>query len=169
METIVFKFSLPTSAIMLNIGIVIFVGVIFVFSLFKTKGWKKIISLIITGSLFVFFIFLFLIFPFTSAVKFDGENVVLNALPFGRKTIAIDSAEIVGIIDWTEERDFEPTVRTNGASTGLYKVGWFRLRNGSKAFIMTARSKAFVMKSEDIYYLISPDELQEFADVIYSN
>jgi len=25
------------------------------------------------------------------------------------------------------------------------------------------------MKSEDIYYLISPDELQEFADVIYSN
>ncbi|PIJ61562.1 PH domain-containing protein [Mesotoga sp. H07.pep.5.3] len=169
METIVFKFSLPTSAIMLNIGIVIFVGAIFIFSLFKTKGWQKTISLIITGSLFVFFIFLFLIFPFTNAVKFDGENVVLNALPFGRKTIAIDSAEIVGIIDWTEERNFEPTVRTNGASTGLYKVGWFRLRNGSKAFIMTARSKAFVMKSEDIYYLISPDELQEFADVIYSN
>ena len=71
METIVFKFSLPTSAIMLNIGIVIFVGVIFVFSLFKTKGWQKIISLIITGSLFVFFIFLFLIFPFTNAVKFE--------------------------------------------------------------------------------------------------
>ncbi len=101
METIVFKFSLPTSAIMLNIGIVVFVAVIFVFSLFKTKGWQKTISLIIIGSLFVFFIFLFLIFPFTNAVKFDGENVVLNALPFGRKTIAIDSAEIVGIIDWT--------------------------------------------------------------------
>ena len=59
METIVFKFSLPTSAIMLNIGIVVFVAVIFVFSLFKTKGWQKTISLIIIGSLFVFFIFLF--------------------------------------------------------------------------------------------------------------
>ena len=169
METIVFKFSLPTSAIMLNIGIVIFVAVIFVFSLFKTKGWQKTLSLIITGGLLVFFIFLFLVFPFTNAVKFDGENVFLNALPFGRKTIAIDSAEIVGIIDWTEERDFEPTVRTNGASTGLYKVGWFRLRNGSKAFIMTARSEVFVMKSEEIFYLISPDELQEFAGVISSN
>jgi len=169
METVVFKFSLPTSAIMLNTGIVVFVAVIFVFSLFKTKGWQKTLSLIITGSLFVFFIFIFLIFPFTNAVKCDGESVVLNALPFGRKTIAIDSAEIVGIIDLTEERDFEPTVRTNGASAGLYKVGWFRLRNGSKAFIMTARPEVFVMKSEETYYLISPDELQEFASVISSN
>jgi Protein of unknown function (DUF2679). len=112
--------------------------------------------------------FLFLIFPFTNAVRFNGENVVLNALPFGRKTIAIDSAEIVGIIDWTEEREFEPTVRTNGASIGLYKLGWFRLRNGSKAFIMTARSEVFVMKSEEIFYLISPDELQEFVGIISS-
>lgn len=168
METIVFKFSLPTSAIMLNIGIVVFVAVIFVFSLFKTKGWQKTLSLIITGGLFVFFMFLFLIFPYTNAVRFNGENVVLNALPFGRKTIAIDSAEIVGIIDWTEEREFEPTVRTNGASIGLYKLGWFRLRNGSKAFIMTARSEVFVMKSEEIFYLISPDELQEFVGIISS-
>jgi len=101
-------------------------------------------------------------------IRVDDSGVILNALPFGNKIIAFNSTEIAGIIDWQESRDFEPTLKTNGASTGNYKVGWFKLRNGSKAFLMTARSKVFVFKSEDIYYLISPDELEKFSQAVFS-
>jgi len=163
-----FGFSLPTTVLLLNIGIVSFIGIICLIGYFKTRGWQRIFSTTLTGVLLVVFIFLVIIFPLSNNIRVDDNGVILNALPFGNKTLALNSAEIAGIIDWQESRDFEPTLKTNGASTGSYKVGWFKLRNGSKAFLMTARSKVFVFKSEDIYYLISPDELEKFSQAVFS-
>ena len=55
-------------------------------------------------------------------------------------------------LDLSRDKEFAPTLRTNGAGLPGYLAGWFRLQNGEKSLLfVTDRSRLFYCPTGDGY------------------
>lgn len=89
-------------------------------------------------------------------VTVRGQNLrvrkILRDLVVPLKHLKIDDAEITSISDGSP---LHPTLRSYGIGISDYQAGWFRLRNGDKAFlILSDRSRVLHIPTRDGYRLL---------------
>ena len=82
-------------------------------------------------------IFLWFTIGAVSSKLIVSDDVLVISIPMYGKTLALADVDIEGIsvITADERNHFRPAVRTNGLGLPGYGVGWFRLRNGSRALV----------------------------------
>lgn len=166
MDREIFHFSISSTALTLNVIVVAFVATVFVFLLLKMRGKVRVFSSSIVGVVLTLFLFLFIVFPLTNTVVLEGLFVKLNVLPFTVKELSLSSINPIGTVNWEIDSQYRPTAKLNGAGVGSYKVGWYKLKNGSKALVMTNSPEVFLFESQGVYYLLAPDRLDEFASSV---
>jgi hypothetical protein len=111
--------------------------------------------------IFWFGIILLFIGIFISANKIqytvtDDGLMIKNAIFYGR-TISKDKIILKGIqkVNLKEEREFAPTLRTNGIGLPGFLSGWFRLKNKQKALLfVTDREKVLYIPTNQKYALL---------------
>lgn len=62
-------------------------------------------------------------------------------------TVSADAVDVghIRVVDFTQDRDWRPTLRTNGFGTPHYHSGWFRVSSGKTVRMYRADSKRLVL------------------------
>ncbi len=95
-----------------------------------------------------------------------GELVMITGVAKKRIPLAHLSARGLDIVDMTQRPDLKPRLRFWGASMPGLNAGWFKLRNGEKAFcIVTEWNRVSYLRSaqDNVSLLLSlenPDQLK---------
>ena len=80
-------------------------------------------------------------------------------------TVNKEDVTNITIVDLSEHPELKPTLRTFGAGLPGYKLGWFRLANGAKAYLAVSSDKAVVIKlKDDTLVILTPKNIDEFID-----
>jgi hypothetical protein len=101
----------------------------------------------------------------------EGDELVM-VTGVARKRLALANlrARGIDIVDLQQRRDLYPRLRFWGASMPGLNAGWFRLRNGEKAFcIITEQNRVSYLRStkDNVSLLLSlenPDELKALIE-----
>jgi hypothetical protein len=151
-----FYLTPPLGLVLLDWGVLGFLVVTILVLAFRSKGIQRLLGLVITGAVMAGWVYLSFI-PAQPRVVV-GEVLEVHTPPYARVTAA--PAEILGafVVDWRDERSFRPKWRTGGVAFGGYRVGRFKLENGSPAVIMASGTKVLVIELEDKYLLLAPDD-----------
>ena len=83
---------------------------------------------------------------------------------FGRDDVAS-----ISIVNLTEAKDLAPTIRLWGTSAFGFKLGWFKLANGCKAYLAICGKSdlAIAIRLKDgTYVIISPKDLDRFVKAL---
>ncbi|HJT99461.1 MAG TPA: PH domain-containing protein [Rhodanobacteraceae bacterium] len=85
------------------------------------------------------------------AVRLDGDALAIDAGAARRRfPLATLRAGGVRIVDLAAHAELRPFLRTWGIGMPGLASGWFRLRNGGKAFcILTRRERVAVLRADD--------------------
>jgi len=100
----------------------------------KSSLFSMVVSVTVLSSvLFATFVY----FLLRNEIFLDARTLTVKAAFYKR---SIDLSEIVWadsrIIDHTRAPELIPEMRVNGVSLPGYQAGWFRLRNGTRAFLL---------------------------------
>jgi len=90
-------------------------------------------------------------------VDLDDHNLVIRASFYRNKNFTRDLLlpKAASVIDLKKAGVYKPTIRTFGVGLPGYGEGWFRLRNGEKAFVLfSGMNKAVMIPTTKGYYLI---------------
>ncbi|HEV3331384.1 MAG TPA: PH domain-containing protein [Bryobacteraceae bacterium] len=62
-------------------------------------------------------------------------------------TVPADAVDVdhIRVVDFTQDQDWRPTMRTNGVGLSHYKSGWFRVASGRTVRMYRADSKRLVL------------------------
>lgn len=93
-----------------------------------------------------------------------GSNLTIKT-SFYRESVSLDDIKgPVVLVSLHARSDLRPALRLNGIGLPGYSGGWFRLRNGSKAFVALTRDDAVLLNMNSGYSLIfslqEPDAMQ---------
>jgi len=81
--------------------------------------------------------------------------------------ITVNKEDVINItiVDLREHPELKPTLRTFGAGLPGYKLGWFRLANGAKAFLAISSDKTVIIKLKDnTLVILTPKNIDKFID-----
>ena len=144
--------------------------------LFNVEAYETWMAWIMRGSvalvvglagLFAYFLW----GAFRSTVTIEKDLVRLQ-VPLYAVTVPLDSIDAEGarILDLTDNREFNPAIRTNGLGVPGYQLGHFRLNNGCRARLaLTARSSvAYVPLDGRTALLLSVEEGEAFIAALKS-
>lgn len=163
-----FVFSAPMQAQMLSyaiLGAVAIAGVVGI-AFGKNKA-KRIITAVAIIPL-LFFMSRTLL-PSTGGTKVTlGETLTVTS-GYGKIDIAKSDIISAAVIDYKTDPSLHPTIRTNGTAIGDYRLGWFVLANGKKAFIMTATPQAVAIELTDKYVMVAPEDFDGFVKAVSDN
>ncbi|MGE5559462.1 MAG: PH domain-containing protein [Chloroflexota bacterium] len=158
-----FPFAAPANVSLFNyviIGVVAIAGIAGV--AFGGSKAKRIMTAIVIIPVMFFLVRTLL--PAPGGMKVTvGETMVVSS-SYGKLEIAksdVISAVVVGELN--ADPDLRPTLRTNGTAIGEYKLGWFTLANGKKAFIMTATPEVVALELPDKYVIVAPSDFAGFV------
>lgn len=158
-----FGFAAPAQTQTFNyliLGIVAVLGVVGI--AFSDSKAKRILSAVIIIPVLFFLGTVLIPRPGKTKVIL-GEQLVITAPPYSTITIARDDIVAASVVNLKEDTPFRPTLRTNGTAMGDYRVGWFMLANGKKAFIMTASPEVVCLELRDKYVLVAPTDFNGFV------
>ena len=159
------EFVLPNLNFLIYIGIgCIVLGILI--SLGILKGNAGIVGNLV-GGLFVIAVGIFVI-----SLKSPGKIVVDQDQL--RLKVPLYKAKVIHEKDikkaWIEELDdseWRPQRKTNGTSVGKIRTGWFKLRNGRKAFLVLYGLKAVCIEMEGgQLYLIGTRDFDRLTDAL---
>jgi len=100
------------------------------------------------------------------AIALDGATLIVDSgIATRRFSLASLRAGSVRVMNLDEHIELKPVFRTWGIGMPGLASGWFRLRNGSKAFcVLTGRERVTVLRADDgLWILLSladPSPLQ---------
>jgi hypothetical protein len=76
----------------------------------------------------------------------------------------VRAARVVGNLSATP---WAPRFKTNGVDIGPYRMGWFKLANGSTGYVLTDNGdRALVMETAGVTYVLGPRELDALAAAV---
>lgn len=161
-----FAFAVPAQTQMFNyliLGVVAVGGVIGI-AFGENKAKRILTALIIIPVLF--FLSMMLI-PRPGKTKvIVGETLTITAPPYSTITIAKGDVLAASVVNLKDDTPLRPTLKTNGAAMGDYRLGWFVLANGKKAFIMTATLQVVCLELPDKYVLVAPADFSGFVKAL---
>ena len=114
----------------------------------------------------VFLVLLLTIIPvITFSITLTRDQLKASSPIMFKITVNKKDLTNITTVDLREHPELKPTIRTFGAGLPGYKLGWFRLASGAKAFLAVSSDKAVVIKlKEDTYVILTPKNINEFID-----
>ncbi len=130
-----------------------------------TAAWIVVAIIVVIFAV----VFILLLMPMMALrIMVTPEEVKVSAPPlywFKAKRTDIVEAMVVDrrVTDW-----LNPTLRLYGHGLPGYKLGWFKLKNGAKAFMaVDGGDRAVVFRLRDGSYLVlAPKEFERFISVL---
>jgi len=97
-------------------------------------------------------------------INVSSEEVVVKAPPMYSFSAKRGEVVEVFVADLNLRSDLKPSLRTWGHGLPGYSLGWFKLKNGAKAFCAISSDVAVVFKlSDSKYLLLTPSNLTDFV------
>ncbi len=114
----------------------------------------------------IFFIVVLPIVKFNIVVSED--SIYVSAPPFAKVHVLRRDVSRIEVLNLSKHPELRPTLRTFGVGFPGYKVGWFKLANGAKAFLGVALlDQAVVMELKNgMYIIITPKNLNKFISAL---
>ncbi|QPJ61567.1 MAG: hypothetical protein G3M70_06575 [Candidatus Nitronauta litoralis] len=107
----------------------------------------------------------------TATLEIRKDSLLIHAgwysqeIPKSR--LRLDEARFINL---KEEHQLQPVIRTNGTGAPGLSAGWFRLRNGDKAFLLvTRKNNVLYLPTQDYILLLSLKEPVKFLDALILN
>jgi len=114
----------------------------------------------------VFLVLLLTIIPIIGfSITLTRDQLKASSPIMFKITVNKEDVTNITIVDLSEHPELKPTMRTFGAGLPGYKLGWFRLANGAKAFLAVSSDKAVVIKlKDDTLVILTPKNIDEFIN-----
>ena len=158
----------PAIKLMTYIGIgSIAIGILAIRGIFRGSRGKfnYFIGAIICFGLGIFF----LTMKSSGSIKVTEDRLVLKALLSKSQIIETDKIQRAWV-DNLKETEWRPISRSSGTSLGNLRTGWYRLKNGRRAFVLLQGEKAlFIEADNDRVFLIGTEDFDPFIQKIKSN
>jgi len=156
--TIVFKAPLA----ILIVAAAVFVVVVLAALLRKDVLWRKLLSV---GFAFLLCGGLILWRYHDTKLVVDGQGI--HADTYGKVNIAWSDVAKAQLIANIAASPYGPTNKAWGLGIGSSKMGWFRLRNGSTAFVTVENpEEALMIQTGSTTYVFGPNDFQAFVDAV---
>ncbi|MBC7115350.1 MAG: hypothetical protein PWR13_1225 [Archaeoglobi archaeon] len=163
---VIFRLSPPTGFWILSAGVIAGLTGLTLFVFLFTKGGARNLSVLISAGVLALCVYLLILAPLQTSVKVGEGFLELNIPPYASKKIEREEVLRAYVVDWKENESLKPVLRTGGVSFLSYKAGWFRLKNGASALLMTSSSRVLCLELEDELILIAPDNFEKFIDEV---
>jgi hypothetical protein len=159
------EFLLPNLKFLVYIGIgCIVLGVLLVLGILK--GNAGVLGNMI-GGIFVIAVGIFVItLKSPGKITVEQDQLMLKVPLY--KTKIISEKEISRIwIEDLNESEWRPVRKTSGTNAGKVRSGWFKLKNGRKAFLTLYGKKAVCIEMEDgALYLLGTQDFDRFVGTV---
>jgi len=103
------------------------------------------------------------------SIKVTGNKIVASSPIMYKVTIDRNNVASIEIVDLKKEPGLKPRIRTFGIGLPGYKLGWFKLANGAKAFLAVTsnNNEAVVIKLlNGTYVILSPKNFTGFINTL---
>ena len=155
-------FAFKPLVLMLVVFIVVAVVAVAALLLKKMPQGRKIagisVVVVVFGAL-TFFLYR------TTHLVVDDQGI--RADTYGRQTIAWTSVQKAFVVQDLGSSPYAPVMRTNGSSFGVTRKGWYKLKNGTTAFLTTEiADRALVIEAGGTTYVFAPREFDSFKDEV---
>ena len=103
-----------------------------------------------------------------TTISLTDKELIIKSAFYGRK-IPIENIMIDGIkaVNLDIDSEYDISVRTNGIGLPNFKLGWMRLKNGTRALtFLTNRNSVVLIPAKDFSVLFSMDDIEEFINKI---
>lgn len=166
-----FKLGTTLAMSLFSYGITALIAGITLFSIFTKKHKRPKIVTVFLFALILFMIWLLIIVPNNAGIEIKRGEMKISIPLSAKITITPDDVVSCKIIDWNENTEYKPAIRTFGTSIGNYRVGSFKLKNGKTAKMLTIGDKAIAieLKNESYLLLLAPKDFDDFVKAIDDN
>jgi len=115
-------------------------------------------------------VFLLLVLPVAGFRVYVYEDHIEASSPIMyRVVIRRSDVEAVSVVNLSEAQHLKPRARLFGTSIFGYSLGWFRLADGSKAFLAVSVDRAVAIRLRDgSYVIITPSDFDGFLAALRS-
>jgi len=115
-------------------------------------------------------VFLLLVLPVAGFRVYVYEDRIEASSPIMyRVVIRRSDVESISVVNLSEAQHLKPRVRLFGTSIFGYSLGWFRLADGTKAFLAVSADRAVAIKLRDgSYVIITPSDFNGFLAALKS-
>ncbi len=101
----------------------------------------------------------------TFSIRVSRDQIRCSTLVMYRVTVKRDDVANITVVDLKEHPELKPVVRTFGAGLPGYKLGWFTLANGERAFLAVSSDRAVVIRFKDgSYVILTPSDMDGFLE-----
>jgi len=166
MEEMIFKLSPLLSFWILSLGMIAGLIALTLFIFFFAKGGARNLSIFISAGALLICFYLLILAPLQTSVNMGEGYLELKAPPYANERVEKEEVLRAYVVDWKENENLKPVLRTGGTSFGDYKTGWFRLKNGEDAIIITSQSRVLCLQLREKYVLIAPDDFERFLEEV---
>jgi hypothetical protein len=158
------SFAFPRLNLLLIFGIAeIVLGVLLVLGIIKGRGTSSALARYIGGVLLIAMGIAF------TQVRSMGEIVINEGsirlkVPIQRdKVIRTEDITSVIEVNFSFDKGYRPTRKISGGNIGDVKTGWFRLANGTKAFLCIESPRCLYIETNlGFPALVGPNAFEEF-------
>jgi len=105
-------------------------------------------------------------------IVINSTRIYLSATPLFRKEVGRGDVVSIAVINLREQASLRPVWRLFGVSLLGFDLGWYRLKNGAKAFVALPSSsdRVVVMRLRDgSYVIVSPEDFEGFQRALRSH
>jgi hypothetical protein len=101
----------------------------------------------------------------TGEIHIDEGSMYLK-VPFQRdKLVHTEDVRSAVAVNFTIDKDYRPTRKISGGNLGDIRTGWYRLANGTKAFLCVNGVEAlYIETSLGHSFLVGTPEFEEFEE-----
>jgi hypothetical protein len=158
----------PAIKLMTYIGIgLVAIGILAVRGIFRGSRGKfnYFIGALICFGLGMFF----LTMKSSGSIKVTEDTLTLKAMLSKTQVIETDKIQRAWVDD-LQETEWRPISRSSGTSLGNLRTGWYRLKNGRRAFVILQGEKAlFIEADEGRVFLLGTEDFNPFIQKIKTN
>ena len=100
-------------------------------------------------------------------IEVKDSEIVISAPPLLKYSFKRNEIVSINTIDLSEHEEYKPTLREFGIGIPGYRIGWFKLANGAKAFLAVSSNEAVVFKLKNgTYVIITPKDVGNFLNTL---
>lgn len=159
------EFVLPTLNFLTYIGIgCIVLGVLLILGILK--GNAGVIGNIL-GGLAVIAVGIFVItLRYPGKITVESDQLIVKVPLYKAKIIEEGAVRRIWVED-LQNSEWRPVRKTSGTNIGRIRSGWFKLKNGRKAFLVLYGKKAVCIEMEGgAIFLLGTEDFDRFVDVV---
>jgi hypothetical protein len=161
------EFILPTVKLFTYLGIgMIVLGALVFIGIFK--GSRSQLNYIIGGIICIAMGIVILFNKTAGSITVAENQITLKAALTKTQTVRIDEIKKA----WVEElenSEWQPVKKKSGTAIGVFRTGWFNLKNGRKAYLVLQGNRALCIEAgQEHVFLVGFEDFDLFLSQIKS-